>query len=129
MTLNRESFLSPKLKIEEVQVEDLGGSVFVKQLTAKDAIAYGVGIGKLMEAAKEAEKDQPIDLRERLLVITVCDEDGKLIFSQEDIALLGEQSPRTVDVLYTAASELNAMADRKKVDEVEKPLPEAPSEP
>lgn len=127
MLLQRADFLTPKLKIEKVALQDLeGGEIFVKQLTAKESVAYVTSMQKLMEAAKKAGKENPDCLRESLIVLTACDESGNLIFEKEDVEALGINAARVVVELYEVASKLNPMGG-KDAEEEEVKNSKAPS--
>lgn len=47
------------------------------------------------------------NIRAKLLVLTVCDENGELVFSRDDVEALGKKSAKALNRLYAVASVLN----------------------
>ncbi len=59
------------------------------------------------EPPEGAEYKTLAEIRADLLVRTMCDEEGKPIFTEADIPALIQKSPASLDRLYTKAAELN----------------------
>lgn len=117
MHVLREQFLNPKLKIEKVELQDIEGDIFVKQLTAKQSVGYLTEMQKLMKEAEKEGNEIPDCLRESLIVLTACDAEGNLIFNKEDVRELGENANRVVVELYAAASKLNPTGSKEAEEE------------
>lgn len=56
------------------------------------------------------------NIRAQLCVRTICDDEGKLIFSAEDADVLGGKSAQVLDRIFAIAQELSGLGD----DEMEK---------
>lgn len=89
MTLSKEQILAASAKLKEVEVPEWGGSVFIRPVTLEEQ-------GKLADLGVKHEKSSAaIRIRHctlSLLQWTVCDEDGKQLFTAEDLAGLMSRS-------------------------------------
>lgn len=97
--LTREAILSvaPSLPREEVEVESWGGSVYVRGMTAGERDRFEV----LLADGKRK------DFRATLVVFSVCDEAGKLVFSEKDIPTLTAQPCQALDAVSGVALRLS----------------------
>jgi len=89
VTLTKEQILATSPKLKEVEVPEWGGSVFIRPVTLEEQ-------GKLADLGAKHEKSSAA-LRIKhctlsLLQWTVCDEDGKALFTGEDLAGLMNKS-------------------------------------
>ena len=107
--LSREDILgADDIEIEKVEVPEWGGSVYVKGMTGKER-------GKL-EAANVDQRGKNhriklIELRERIAVACVCDENGKLLFTQADVKLLSEKSAAPLQRIVEASNKLSGITE------------------
>ncbi len=89
MTLSKEQILAASPKLKEVEVPEWGGSVFIRPVTLEEQ-------GKLADlGAKHEKSSAAIRIRHctlSLLQWTVCDEEGKQLFTAEDLAGLMSKS-------------------------------------
>jgi hypothetical protein len=94
---------------EDVPVPEWNGSVRVRGLTgtqrslieATMVVAKGQDVGVRIEAFR--------DLRERLVAASLVDEKGKRLFSDAEVARLGEKSGKVLTRLFEIASKLSGM--------------------
>lgn len=111
--LTKEQILStPTPKLTPIPVPEWGGEVCVKVMSgterdAWEAVAFEDG---------HVTKDQ---FRAKLLVQTLSDEDGNLLFTPADIAALNEQASPVLIRLGDIALEVNAL-NAKDVDKLTK---------
>lgn len=82
MKLTRENFLEYTPKLKEVQVTELGGTVWIRSLTAAEQSKM-VDIGNKFEKASGQDRMRNIVLR--VIQWAVVDENGKPIFISDDI--------------------------------------------
>lgn len=107
--LNRDSILkADDLPREEVQVPEWGGSVLVRTMSGSERDRF--------EANHLKNPDR--DVRARLAVATVCDEAGKPLFSEADVATLGTKSAAALDRILPVAMKLNGIGKRD-IEELE----------
>ena len=113
MTLTRENiFSADDHKLEEIEVPEWGGSVFVKTFsgTVRDEIETAIYSGK---------KKDTTNFRARVVVASCCDENGTLLFSSDDVPQLGTKSASALQRVFDKAVKLNGMSP-EDVDELEK---------
>ena len=108
--LNKEQILSANdLPQEEVQVLEWGGSVFVRTMTGSERDAF----------ESDYQKDKSKDIRAKLCVRVVCDENGQRLFSDADIMALSSKSAAALDRIFAAAISLNKVSN-KDIEELKK---------
>jgi len=104
-TLKREDFLNaPAPKRETVSVPGLGGEVHVRQVTAGERDEFEVSISKL----KPRERTR--DIRARIVVFVAVDEEGRPLFTAEDVPLLSGLPASALEPIMNAHVRLNSMS-------------------
>lgn len=120
--LNRKSLLKKEdLDIKKVNLnkEDF---VFVRQMTGRERDSFEQSI---MEIKQDGKGNQTVrqnlkDFRAKLIVHTVCDEDGKNILETKDFETLSKNmSAATLEKLVNEAQKLNGMS-QNDVDDLVK---------
>ncbi len=96
-----------------VPVPELGGQVFVREMTAAERDKFDTSLLDDEGNAKESG-----NYRARLVAATCCDATGKLLFSATQITALGAKSASMIDRIADAAHQLNKLS--KRAVEVEK---------
>ncbi len=109
MGLTRDQILQAQdLPKEEVQVQEWGGSVWVRGLTAAERDQMESYF--FDDAGKRRDiKSLFKNMRARLVVWAVCDENGSSIFTEKDIDLLGKKNGKVVDRLYGVIQRLSGL--------------------
>lgn len=126
--LNKDALLAAakqSLPIEQVDVPELGGSVYVRGMSGKERDDWEksllVGKGKRREV-------NTANVRAKLVAKTACDEHGVQLFSDADADALGNLRADVLNRLYEKASRLSGVSEAD-VDELGKPsAPEAGSD-
>lgn len=113
MFLSRDQILSaPDISriTKTVEVAEWGGSVKIRRMN-----------GFQREQFEEAvnAKVSSYNLRSRMAVISIVDDNGKQLFNQADVAALAEKSAKALDTVYQAALEFNGLT-KKAVKDLEK---------
>lgn len=101
----REAILGAQdLKTQDVEVAEWGCTVRVSMLTgsARDALSKAM-VG-------EDGKVDASQYRERMVAACVVGEDGKPLFSADDVGLLGAKSAVALQRVFTVAESLNAIS-------------------
>jgi len=96
----------PRLAVE---VPEWGGRVYVRMMSAGERDAW--------ESSIVASPDK--DVRARLAVAVLCDENGEALFSAADIPAVSKKSGRALDRVFAAATKHNKMS-RADIDELKK---------
>lgn len=105
--LTREQILAAvDQKIEEVHVPEWDGTVFIRNMTGKARDRFDRSRFKLV--GKEVELIHE-NTRAALLAATLCDHEGKLIFSEADVAALGEKNGAVLDRLFEISQRLSGL--------------------
>ncbi len=108
--LTREQVLAAEdLKSEEVDVAEWGGSVLVRMMTGAERDAFGKGL--MVDG-----KADPTHYRAKLLSICVVGDDGKPMFTPDEIN--GKANP-AVERLFAVADRINSL-NQGAVEEAEK---------
>jgi len=117
MSISREAFLRPiAVPVEVVQVPELGGTVKVKGMTARGRSEFE----KQMQTANgKPSKSRQAEVRERLIVASCVDDAGNLIFTDDDVAAIGNQSAAIVERIVNVAMRLCGMTT-SDVEEIAK---------
>jgi hypothetical protein len=91
-----------------VEVPEWGGTVHVRQLTAGERDAWETFVSK-----------NPGIVRASLAAFVVADENGNLLFSEQDIPALAKKNGKALDRIFEVAAEHNRLR-KEDVDELEK---------
>jgi hypothetical protein len=114
MSLTREQILSAtSLAREEVQVPQWGGSVWIRTLTALDRGRYDESF---LDEDRKVKNTSLADMKIRLVALCACDESGQALFTEADIAALGQTGADAVDACFDVASRLNAIGKKDQDD-------------
>lgn len=117
--LSRADFLSTSanLKRELVDVDELGGSVYLRELSAKQILIYNERIQKLQADNPNLSPSNSVDLMAILVSMTACDSEGALLFTESDVQALAENNLNLLITLSAKALEVSGM-NTSAVDEV-----------
>lgn len=114
MLLNKEQILNAQdLKTIDVEIPEWGGTVRLSQV-------MGYARDRWEQSCIDS-KGKPIkeNMRARLLAMSIVDEDGNLMFTEDDIEELGKKSANILDKLFMESRNLNAVTD-EDVEELAK---------
>src|SRR6185503_6397195 len=104
MALTKEQILgAADAKSKTVNVPEWGGTVRVKVMTGTERDAWEAAI---LDAEGKVSKRQ---FRAKLLVQTLVDDAGKLLFTEADLNALSEKSGAAISRVYDVAAKLNAL--------------------
>lgn len=105
--LTRDQILTADdLQTKDVYVSQWGGSVRVRTMTAgeRDIFEQMIFSGK-----DKAERRD--NVRAAMLALTIVDDQGKRLFSEDHVKRLAGKSAAAVDKVFTEVQRLNAMSD------------------
>lgn len=91
--IDKTTFLLPKMEFFPVSNE---GGLFFRELTGESLLEYKEYVEHLQKEADgddELKPHQAIDLMVKFIVLSACDERGRLVFDADDIPALREKSP------------------------------------
>jgi hypothetical protein len=81
-TLSRNDFLN--LNTELVEVPELGGNVYVKELNGLSLLKFRDKVAELEKISPEVNTYNSTKLMALLVSLTACDENGNPIFTEDD---------------------------------------------
>lgn len=114
--LTRKQILEANdITTEVVEVPEWGGEVLVKALTGSER-------DSLEKSLVEMRKKQVVikdNIRAKFVAASVVDESGDMLFTEADIAALGQKSAAALERVFKVAQKLAGLSD-SDVEELEK---------
>lgn len=108
-SLNRDDILSVQdISLEEVEIPEWGGSVFVKGLTGAERDKFE---GSLIVERGKNRTVNMANFRAKLACMTVCDADGKRLFTEKDMTALTEKSASALQRIFIVAQRLSKIKE------------------
>ncbi len=100
--LSKENILAANdLPLEYIAVPEWGGDVMVRTMTGADRDAF--------EASLIGKEGRMENVRARLVSLTLCDAAGARLFTDAEVATLGNKSARALDRVFTVAQRINGI--------------------
>lgn len=125
--LTREAILSADdLTREEVAVPEWGGKVLVTTLSAGERAKFEKDQIELKRNRMTVNEEYFVTLPARLAARTIVDPQGTRLFSDMDVALLGQKSGSALERVVSVAKRLCGMTDAD-IEELEKNSEATPS--
>jgi len=107
MALTREQILAAAdIRREQVNVPEWGGSVWVRGLTAAERDLFDLAATVEQNGRRVVNFEQ---LRARLAAMTIVDENGERLFSDDDVELLAAKSGAAVGRIFDVAMRLSGL--------------------
>lgn len=124
--LGRNQILDAKdLQTEDVPVPEWGGEVRIRMLTGEERDAYEASMVELKkDGSAKANRE---NVRARLLVLCIVNEQGEQMFNRADIKLLGRKSAKALERVINKVNEMNGISE-KDIEELAEGFDSAPSE-
>lgn len=118
--LTREAILKVHdIATSTVAVLEWGGEVLVRGLSGAERDAFE---NAMIQGRGKNRRMNLANLRARLVAIAVVDEQGNRLFTDADIAALGEKSAAALERVFDVARNLSGLSE-KDVDELSKNSP------
>ena len=102
MLTRDQIFSANDFKTKDIPVEAWGGTVRIRGLSAKDRDEF--------ESSLALTQDMR-NLRARLVVKSIVDDQGVRVFSDEDAEALGDKDGEVMDMLFDEVRNLSGMSD------------------
>lgn len=124
--LGRNQILDAKdLQTEDVPVPEWGGEVRIRMLTGEERDAYEASMVELKkDGSAKANRE---NVRARLLILCIVNEQGEQMFNRADIKLLGRKSAKALERVINKVNEMNGISE-KDIEELAEGFDSAPSE-
>lgn len=105
--LNKTSILSVlDHRTRTVPVPEWGGDVCIRSMSQNQRDRF------LSEVVDAEGKSIKANIKTKLLVHTLCDEQGKRLFDDGDMEALGERNADVLERLFLIAKDLNGFTDK-----------------
>ena len=106
--LDRAAILAAPLKTEELEVPELGGTVLVRELTAKERNEFSYPFAS--EDPKVVQKNL-LNMHARLAQMCLVDKSGVSLFKKNEVGKLEEVSAGALQRIFDKCRELSGMDD------------------
>lgn len=119
MIINKEQFLLKRPRaVKKVFVESLGGDVLISSITAKEKEDFEEWVGKSV-------KEGTGNIRARMISLSVVDDKGERMFSDADVAEIGNNQNSVIEPLYDEIMSFNKFGkkDREELEKNSEPTP------
>jgi hypothetical protein len=109
MILTKKDILTADdIKRELVTVPEWGGDVLVRGMTGAERDKFESGI---REQKNNGFVLNLANVRAKLSSLTICDEDGKRLFSEQDVQALSGKSASALQRIFAVAQKLSGIGD------------------
>lgn len=103
MILSRDSIIARNdLPRHSVEVIEWGGEVLLRECDL-------VGLERLEKLVRQAKDDDIANLRASIVQLSLCDEKGNLLFSEDETPLLAQKSAKALTFLATETFRINRL--------------------
>ncbi len=106
-------------KLVAVSVPEWGGDVYIRPMSGSERDSFE---GEMINQTGS----RIANIRARMAVRVVCDDQGTRLFTDAEAATLGEKSAAALDRIFAASQKINRIGDAE-VDAEKKDSPAAPS--
>lgn len=111
MLLTKDQILeAADLKNEQIDVPEWGGSVLVRTMTGADRDAFEQSM--ISTQADGTRKPNMVNMRSKLVALTLVDEGGNLLFTLSDVERLALKSAAALERVFSAAQRINGLGDQ-----------------
>ena len=107
-TLNRDTLLTPRFKKEKVELESLGGIVYVRQLSGMERVQYE----RAVSAEKDSDSQAEMAVRSmaRLIIMCLVDDGGRNLLSLGDLQTVADSFPfEELEMLFNICLRQNGL--------------------
>jgi len=94
------------VEMKKVAVPEWGGDLYVRSMTGGDRTKFEMAVTS--DNAKTAEKAKQ-QAKVRIIIMTACDEEGNLLFSESDVHWLSKKAAKPIERVFEAARILNGI--------------------
>lgn len=119
--LSRAQLDEIKLRIEELNVPEWGGSVLIREMTGTDRDAYEASVWGSKAPQKGRDRDLNLaNARARCVALCLIDENGQRLYKDNEVYLLGKLPAAGLDRVFDRCRELSGItdADNKAIEQV-----------
>lgn len=120
--LNKDAWRKPSLKTKEVEVEELGGSVLVRELPAKFSAEVSSKIEMVSRGREQIARVDTATMERLQFAYGVIDDDGQPMFTEEEVKNLQENHGRAFKTVIGVIDEISGI-DKEAIEKAESRFP------
>lgn len=110
--LNRDQILAAQdVEYKVIDVPEWGGSVRVRSLSGSGRDQLEAHMTRAAGTSVEINTDGFANFRAMFVAMSIVDAEGNRIFTDSDVAALGEKSSKALQRVYNACMELSAVTE------------------
>jgi hypothetical protein len=118
MRLSRDDVLKADDRVtEEVVCPEWGGSVLVRGMTGRERDSWEVSLRD--QRSGQRIPGRMNNIRSQVIVRCIVDDDGARLFTDADVAALGEKSGAAIDRVYDVAARLSGLSEEDEKEMAE----------
>lgn len=96
--------------IQQIHCPEWGGDVYAKSISGRDRDAWEFFLsGERKKAQEEKRYYNPKHFRASCLVMSLCNKEGTLLFTEKDVEALSGKSSKVLDRLFDVVSKINGL--------------------
>lgn len=120
--VNKDAWKRSSLKTQEVEVEELGGSVLIRELPASVSADLSGLIDFVQVGREQRAKVDTATMEARQFAYGVIDDDAKPLFTEEEAKEIQAKHGRAFKVVVSAIDELSGV-DKEAIEKTEARFP------
>jgi hypothetical protein len=120
--LTKDAWAKPSLKTEEVEVEELGGSVLVRELPAEYSAEVASHFEMRTVGRDQVAKVDTATMERLQFVYGVVDENGEQMFSEDEVRVLARNHGSAFKTVIAAIDRLSG-TDKEAIENTSKVFP------
>lgn len=115
MILSRDDILkADDGRTEEVEIPEWGGTVLVRGMTGAERDRFEMSVLERGHGGRMVPN--PANMRAKVIARCVVDGDGNRLFTDADIAALGEKNGAALDRVFSVASRLSGLGSDEEAE-------------
>lgn len=122
--LKKDAWNKPSLKTKEVEVEELGGSVLVRELPAKFSAEVSSKIELISRGRDQIAKVDTAVMERLQFAHGVVDDDLKPLFTEDEVAKIQEKHGRAFKTVIGVIDDISGI-DKDAIEKAEATFPES----
>jgi len=110
--MTREEILNSRnFGVKEIEILDVG-KVFIRKWSGKDRAKFLQASISVNGENVDVKYDKIFDNMSLVVALSLCDESGKRMFSDEELDLIGELDADVIQEIYQESLKLNSLAPK-----------------
>jgi hypothetical protein len=117
--LGKDAWAKPSLKTEEVEIDELGGTVLIRELPAEYSAEVASHIEMRTIGREQVAKVDTTTMERLQFVYGVIDDEGNPLFQENEVRTIAKQHGRAFKTVIAAIDSLSGI-DKEAIDKAER---------